>query len=561
MSNLPNLTGYVESKPRVGSQVLLETVNEKHPVLASWRYGLGRVTTLTTEPLGNGTQPWQQWPEYSQALSRILQRSAADARDPFQFTIENDGGKVIVHAKRQQSRATMTASNKPVAKVVGSDETLNFVARSPDRFVAFLPAPPKGQAMRIHTSSSATPLRQHPLVVTSPTAQEQHVDPQSSIDLGELADVAGGQRFSLTSDWINAPASLLLFLAEILWRRLPASTGPRASMAATFLVVCLAMGQQSIAQETAASTATLNRQLVHEASSLIDVSIQNGFDRDKVDQLFRSATLSDGSVENLLAWLAESREDITQPRGQVVAEIEVQIASRRGDLKRAAEVLDKLLEIKTLRDQRIDLQIWHAKLHDALGDVPKARELYENLAKQNLSDQQQQTVRLRLALIGLIDGKKKSEGAKPLIELAENSKDLGFRNRAATVLAVQNQPTEAIKLFTITGEGTIRFRNASRVTEWAIRAEDRKQAITAAWDAVNSAQLKRDRNYALARMIPTNRWPTRLDWFGSVCFENLAATMTRSNFSSRPPMTKQPSPSKCVASYWRWKVKPATKIA
>ena len=154
--------------------------------------------------------------------------------------------------------------------------------------------------------------------------QEQHVDPQSSIDLGELADVAGGQRFSLTSDWINAPAStptgkafwsptpwlfglsILLFLAEILWRRLPASTGTRASMAATFLVVCLAMGQQSIAQETATTTATLNRQLIQEANSLIDESIQNGFDRDKVDQLFRSATLSDGSVENLLCLLYTS---------------------------------------------------------------------------------------------------------------------------------------------------------------------------------------------------------------------------------------------------------------
>ena len=547
MSDLPNLTGYVESKPRVGSQVLLETVNEKHPVLATWRYGLGRVTTLTTEPLGNGTQPWQEWTEYSQALSRILQRSAADARDPFQFTVENDGGKVIVHAIRQQSLTAMTTSNKPVAKVIGSDETLNFVSRSPDRFVAFLPAPPKGQAMRIHTSASATPSRQHPLVVASPTVQEQHVDPQASIDLGKLADVAGGQRFSLTSDWINAPAStptgkafwsptpwlfglsLLLFLAEILWRRLPAPTGARVAVAATFLVVCLTMSQQSIAQEAANSTATLSRQLVHEAGSLIDESIQNGFDRDKVDQIFRRATLSDGSVENLLAWLAESRGDITQPRGQVIAEIEVQIASRRGDLKRAADILDKLLEVKTLRDELIDLQIWHAKLHDAMGDVPKARELYENLAKQNLSDQQQQTVRLRLALIGLIDGGKKSEAAKPLIELAKNSKDPGFRNRAATVLAVQNQPAEAIKLFTITGEGTVRFRNASRVTEWAIRAKDRENAISAAWDAVNSAQLKRDRNYALALLVESYRLKENTNGL-----EQLVKELTQKNDSNEP---------------------------
>ena len=547
MSKAPNLAGYVESKPRVGSQVLLETAKEKHPILTTWRYGLGRVTTLTTEPLGKGTQPWQAWDEYSQALSRILQRSAADARDPFQFNVENDGGKVIVHAIGQKSRSKMTTQNMPVAKVADSDETLNFIRRSPDRFVAFLPAPPKGQSMRIQTSSSATPLRQQHLVVASPTVEETHVDPQASIDLGKLADVAGGQRFSLTSDWINAPTSiptgrtfwspaswlfglsLLLFLVEIVWRRLPAPNASRVTVAATFLIACLTVGQQSFAQDAAASNIRLNEQLATEANSLINDSIENGVDRSKVDQLFRSVTTSDGSVEKLLPWLAESRSDINQRRGQVVAEIEVHVASRRGDLKRAANVLTELLTVKTLRDQRTDLQIWHAKLHDALGDVAEARKLYESLADQKLSDREQQTVRLRLALIGLIDSNKKSAGAKPLIEMAENSEDLAFRNRAAIVLAVQGQPAEAIKLFSIQGEGTARFRSASRVTEWAIRAKDREKAITAAWDAVNSAQLKRDRNYALALLVESYRLKENTEGL-----EQLVNELTQKNDSNEP---------------------------
>lgn len=546
MSQPPNLAGYVESKPRPGSQVLLETVNEKHPILATWRYGLGRVTTLTTEPLGSGTESWQQWTDYSKALSRILQRSAADARDPFQFTVENDGGKVIVHAIRQQSRTAMTSENMPVAKVVDSDETLNFIRRSPDRFVAFLPAPSKGQAMRIQTSSSATPLRQHPLVVASPTVEEKHVDPENSIDLGNLADVAGGQRFSLTSNWIDAATSaptgkafwsptpwlfglsLLLFLAEIVWRRRPARAVSRVATAAIFLFVCLASCQPSIAQDTNASRSSdsrvsLTQELEKEVNSLIDESIQTGVDRSTVDELFRSATLADGSVKNLLQWLSDSRGDVNQRRGQVIAEIEVHVASQRGDLKRAAAVLADLLKVKTLRDKRTDLQIWHAKLYDALGEVDKARKLYEGLSKQTLSDKDQQSVRLRLALMGLI-GTTRSSGAKPLIEVAQKSKDLAFRNRAAIVLAVQNQPVDAIKLFTIQGKGTVRFRNSSRVTEWAIRAKDRKKAITSAWDSVDSAQLKRDRNYALSLLVESYRLKV-----GTKGLEELVKKLTQKN--------------------------------
>ena len=532
MSAPPNLAGYVESKPRPGSQVLLETVSEKHPILATWRYGLGRVTTLATEPLGNGTESWQEWADYSKALARILERSAADARDPFQFTTENDGGKVIVHAIRQQSRNQKNVPSMPVAKVVDSTETLSFIRRSPERFVAFLPAPPKGKVMRINTSSSTTPLRQHPLVVASPTVEEKLVDPQACIDLGKLADVSGGQRFNLSSNWSDAPTSaptgktlwsptswlfglsLLLFLAEIVWRRRPAPSTSRIALASVFLFVCLATGQQSFAQnevaqptamQTGDSASAITANLSDAQINLvINELMQTGVDRTKVDELFRSATLTDGDSQKLLQWLSDSRGDINQQRGQVIAEVEAHVASQSGDLKRAATVLTDLLEVEALREQRTDLLIWHAKLYDATGDTKKARELYEDLANQKLSDKQQQTVRLRLALIGLT-GTKKSSGAKPLIEMAQKSEDLAFRNRAAIVLALQNQPREAVKLFTIQGVGTIRFRNASRVTEWAIRAKDRDQAIKTAWDAVNSAKLKRDRNYALSLLVESYR--------------------------------------------------------
>ncbi len=234
--------------------------------------------------------------------------------------------------------------------------------------------------------------------------------------------------------------------------------------------------------------------------------MQSPVDGQKLADLFNKAVLTNGSVQPLLDWLTETRGAMSEPRGRAIAEIEVHLASRRGDLERASGVLNRLLEDKEFAAQRHDLRIWQAKLHDALGNVDKAKQIYEALTKEELSEADQQSIRLRLALMGLIgDNPRSTDDAKPLIELAEKSNDVAFRNRAANVLAVQNKHADAIKLFTIEGEGSNRFRSASRMTEWAIRANDRDKAMEAAWDAVNSAELKRDRNYALALLVEAYR--------------------------------------------------------
>jgi len=244
---IPPLAGYVESKARPGSEVLLETTEHSHPVLATWRFGLGRVTTLGTEPVGEGTRPWRDWSEYGKVLARMMERCAADTRDPFRFEIEYDGGEVRLHAIRQCPRTGATADAVPIAKVSGADtpadadtasgSALTFVARSPDRFVASRPVPARGTVLRIVASASTSPLRHQPVVVASPVADEKYVDPAGGIDMTALAvatggrvlspddwlttgGAAGGQRLLPLSSWLFA-AALILFVSELIWRRRP----------------------------------------------------------------------------------------------------------------------------------------------------------------------------------------------------------------------------------------------------------------------------------------------------------------------------------------------------
>ena len=74
-----------------GADIVLETAGDKHPVLASWRWGLGRVTALTTEPTGPGTEPWREWHGYGPFLARVLTRTASDQRDPYRFSLTRAG--------------------------------------------------------------------------------------------------------------------------------------------------------------------------------------------------------------------------------------------------------------------------------------------------------------------------------------------------------------------------------------------------------------------------------------------------------------------------------------
>ncbi|MHC4993267.1 MAG: VWA domain-containing protein, partial [Planctomycetota bacterium] len=86
-TNVPPLAGYVETRSRPGAEVLLETVEGAHPVVSTWRWGLGRVTTIGTEPVGAGTGTWREWGEYGRALARLLERTAADGRMPIRFSV------------------------------------------------------------------------------------------------------------------------------------------------------------------------------------------------------------------------------------------------------------------------------------------------------------------------------------------------------------------------------------------------------------------------------------------------------------------------------------------
>jgi len=149
-TSIPDITGYVETTLKPGSEVLLAEAKKNHPVLASWRIGLGRVTSLMSEPIGNGTSNWHDWPSYGAMLARVMSRTAMDIGS-FDFNITRSGHKVMVSAQRTSKDSNTT----PIAWLLDETEEekeLTFIRRSPDLFQAsFIVAP--DVAVQVEASS------------------------------------------------------------------------------------------------------------------------------------------------------------------------------------------------------------------------------------------------------------------------------------------------------------------------------------------------------------------------------------------------------------------------
>ncbi|MBL9155694.1 MAG: VWA domain-containing protein [Verrucomicrobiales bacterium] len=72
----PPLLGYVKTNRKATSQVPLVT-DAGDPLLAHWRYGLGKVTAFTSDCKSRWAALWiQQWPGYSQMWAQILRETA-----------------------------------------------------------------------------------------------------------------------------------------------------------------------------------------------------------------------------------------------------------------------------------------------------------------------------------------------------------------------------------------------------------------------------------------------------------------------------------------------------
>lgn len=240
---VPALNGYVEVEAREGAEVLLEVEGTEHPVLATWRYGLGRVTTLMTEPVGEGTRNWGVWEEYPEFLGRIVRRNVSFANS-FEFDTQRRFGKTTVVANRLSPNEALV----PEAQLYNLDSSLvdesmySFTETAPGLFeLDMFSGADEDLLVGISGSANGSIWRSASLAL-SDEVQENQVDPMDALDLESLSEATGGsslldvdeESIALSSvssgelsfvvvqvwPWLLLLA-ILFYLGDILYRRWP----------------------------------------------------------------------------------------------------------------------------------------------------------------------------------------------------------------------------------------------------------------------------------------------------------------------------------------------------
>ena len=217
---------------------------------------------------------------------------------------------------------------------------------------------------------------------------------------------------------------------------------------------------------------------------------------DEADRVYHEAIRDGVTIEDRVAELEADTGGAELDRAQ-----RLYLASllqwRHGDREAALSSVDEALEI----DRHGALLHQRGRLLEALSRIDEAIESYRE-ALPRLSGSARADTELRMALL---IASEQGE-IEPLLTLAEGG-DAAVRNRAAMVLAVLGHPDEAIRLYTLPAGASAdrQWRQALRLTEWSLWADEPVKAQEAAWRAVDLAENEQDRRYAVALLTEAYR--------------------------------------------------------
>ncbi|HEV2476369.1 MAG TPA: VWA domain-containing protein, partial [Candidatus Dormibacteraeota bacterium] len=132
LDSMPALTGYVATTPRAAADVILQSPTND-PLLATWQYGLGRVTAWTSDSQGRWTAALLQWPDANKFFGDIVRETLPQASDPalqLETQVRGDHTHVLVTAPSiSGADVTVTAVQPDL-----SGSALTLTATGPGRF-------------------------------------------------------------------------------------------------------------------------------------------------------------------------------------------------------------------------------------------------------------------------------------------------------------------------------------------------------------------------------------------------------------------------------------------
>lgn len=141
-TRLPPLVGYNGTTPKPAATVALLTPHDD-PLLAQWRYGLGRAVAWTSDLSGRWAGDWVAWPQFGDFAAQLIGWTLPDPQSPtldVQASIE--GGDAVIRATATDDQGQPRNFLKTTAQIIGPDRdtmTVDLPQTAAGRYEARLP--------------------------------------------------------------------------------------------------------------------------------------------------------------------------------------------------------------------------------------------------------------------------------------------------------------------------------------------------------------------------------------------------------------------------------------
>ncbi|MEP0841151.1 MAG: VWA domain-containing protein [Phycisphaerae bacterium] len=556
VSAAPPLAGYVETQPRPTADVLLVS-GLGHPVLARWRFGLGRVAAFTSQLGGEWTADLAGWPEYPRIMANLVRSlhgpdpatalriepvhapAGVEIRIDNVLTGSGDAFSPVELAATDSSGAARRWTLDPVlpnawnVRLEGlAPGTYRLAAKTADGRLS-------GAAGLV-----VPPLREV-------TALRPDVDLLETIAAAKPAGDAGMTPVRTASARVIELAPLLIAVAlavvplNVLIRRWP-GRWPRGVVPTVTVMAMLLFGastRSALAQAAprrtvvprgalqqrlnpalraaatrpaagsrpagSAARATTARRPVarqNEPRGLAPREIEaieaclKAADPAEADRLFAAACKrvneQDGRLDALLAYLKD--EAHKHERGEFIL---ARAARAAGDFNLARKTLSELTGTPEA-DAGVFGEL--AQVEELLGNDNDALEALDVALARGPGPEQLFALRVRKALI-LYDLGKRAEAGALLEELAGESDEPAGKKFCAHLAALNNDYELALKLLVVSGHGPGDFQEHLFRGLFYLRLNRPADALPEFEQAYREAPLSRDRRFALERIVTAAR--------------------------------------------------------
>lgn len=243
--HLPPIHGYVVTTPKSEADVHLTIRGEdgtELPLLATWRYGAGRVISFTTHAVGTWSAEWQAMPEYPLLWSQLARSVLRETAGPgISLVLERSGDELVANAEVAGPESRSLTGRDLVGTFIppGTVEARPFELKEvfPNVYRGSFPTYEPGMyQVRVEVGTETTAAVAH---VAYPAGYST-VEPDSD-RLQVIATSTGGRILSggealfiddATWDWYRGPSwrlwallSLALFMLELFIRYAPGLFG------------------------------------------------------------------------------------------------------------------------------------------------------------------------------------------------------------------------------------------------------------------------------------------------------------------------------------------------